>query len=176
MRILTRRPSARRMVGAAIILVLVFASSCQPAQPPRSRTVSQRDYPTPTHQLNLPGQVVFAPGDGSLWLQNANGSNTHVLVKSTGESYAESPAFSPDGKRVAYAVQAYTQNGEMLEDIRVVNLDGKKKEESPGRKNETLRFAQGDKPAVCRELRCCGRRSGRTAPRRRGDSRRFVRQ
>jgi hypothetical protein len=101
----------------------------------RSRTVSQRDYPTPTHQLNLPGQVVFAPGDGSLWLQNANGSSTHVLVKSTGESYAESPAFSPDGKRVAYAVQAYTQNGEMLEDVRVVNLDGKKKEESPGRKN-----------------------------------------
>jgi Tol biopolymer transport system component len=73
----------------------------------------------------LPGQVVFAPGDGSLWLQSANGDNVHVLIKGTGESYAESPAFSPDGKQVAYALQSYDQNGELMEDIRIVNLDGK---------------------------------------------------
>jgi Tol biopolymer transport system component len=121
----TRHLSVSLVIGVAALFVLMVAPSCQPAQPPRSRTVVQREYPTPTRSLNLSGQVVFAPGDGSLWLQNANGGNARVLVKSTGESYAANPAFSPDGKQVAYAMETYTQNGEMLQDIRVVGLDGK---------------------------------------------------
>ncbi len=124
MQILSQRSPARLIAGAAVILVLMVVSSCQPAQPPRSSTVIQRDYPTPARPLNLPGQVVFAPGDGSLWLQSANGGNVHVLIKSTGKSYAESPAFSPDGKQVVYAAKSYDQNGEMTEVIRVVNVDG----------------------------------------------------
>jgi Tol biopolymer transport system component len=82
-------------------------------------------WPSFTGAWNLSGQVVFAPGDGSLWLQNANGANVHVLVKRTGQSYAASPAFSPDGKQVAYALTAYDPNGNAVADIRVINLAGK---------------------------------------------------
>jgi Tol biopolymer transport system component len=112
-------------IGVALLTLLWVASACQPEQPPRSSTVFQRNYPTPARSLNLRGQVVFAPGDGSLWLQEANGGNAHVLVKSTGTNYAESPAFSPDGKHVAYVQTTYDQNGNAIGDIRVIDLAGK---------------------------------------------------
>ncbi len=121
-----RSGPARRAVTACVILMFAVLAACQPAaaQPPRSSTITQRDYPTPARPLNLAGQVVFSPGDGSLWLQNASGGNTRPLAKRNEDHYAEMPAFSPDGKQVAYAAKSYTQQGEMIEDIRVVNVDG----------------------------------------------------
>lgn len=119
-----RRLSAGVVASAALVIVLLMTSACQSAQPPRSSTITQREYPTPARPLNLQGQIVFAPGDGSLWLQNADGANVHVLVKSTGKSYAQDPAFSPDGKQVAYVAATYDQKGNAIGDIRVITLAG----------------------------------------------------
>jgi Tol biopolymer transport system component len=126
MRLLKMRSLTRRLFASvAVVMALSVAAACQSEHPPRSSTITQREYPTPARPLNLSGQIVFAPGDGSLWLQNANGANVHVLVKSTGQSYAASPAFSPDGKQVAYALTVYDPNGNASADIRVINLVAK---------------------------------------------------
>ncbi len=112
--------------GSVVVLVLIVLPACRPAaaQPPRSSTTLARNYPTPEHPLNLPGQFVFSPGDGSVWLQAANGADIHVLVKRSEDNLAEAPAFSPDGRQVLYSSKSFTSNGEMIEDVRVIGVDG----------------------------------------------------
>ena len=122
------RTSHVRIVGVTAILVLAVTLACQtattsPSTPSRPALVIQRPYPTPDHRLNLPGQFVFAPGDGSLWLESADGRNARPLIKQSQDTYAVSPAFSPDGKHVAYSVQASTNQGDWLRDIRVIGVN-----------------------------------------------------
>jgi Tol biopolymer transport system component len=79
---------------------------------------------TPGKALNLKGNFAYVGNDGNLTVQNANTGETRVLVKTGTAGYAQFPAFSPDGKQLAYAFSAFTKEGLVKSEVRVINLDG----------------------------------------------------
>jgi Tol biopolymer transport system component len=81
--------------------------------------------PTPGGSLNLKGQFVFATGDGSLALEAAGSNQPHQVFTATADLYGDSPVFSPDGKQIAFSASSFTKDGAVLQDIRLMNLDGK---------------------------------------------------
>lgn len=99
-------------------------SATLPLAPTRTPVSIGGPTPPRTGGPDLKGTFLFAPGDGSIWLQDANGANPRVIVKSTAETFAESPAFSPDGKLVAFAMNTLNKDGLVVKDIRLVNADG----------------------------------------------------
>lgn len=79
---------------------------------------------TPGRTLNLKGNFAFVGNDGNLTLLDANTGEARVLVKTGSQGYAQFPAFSPDGKQVAYAYSTFTKEGLVKSELRVINLDG----------------------------------------------------
>ncbi len=98
----------------------------QPTLPPATfpRPQVQGIEPTPSGGLNLKGRFVFAQGDGSLSVEDAGSNNPRVVFKATAELYGDAPVFSPDGKQIAFSASAFTKDGAVLQDIRVMNADG----------------------------------------------------
>ncbi len=80
---------------------------------------------TPRAPLNARGTFVYSAGDGSLWLQNAQGGDPTTLVARSNEAIAQLPAFSLDGKRVVYSALLFLANGNARGDIRSIDSDGK---------------------------------------------------
>jgi Tol biopolymer transport system component len=68
---------------------------------------------------------VFAPGDSSIWLQDASTLVAKPLLKHTEDEYYESPAFSPDGSHVVYVAYTFDQGGGQVKQIRTIDVDGK---------------------------------------------------
>jgi Tol biopolymer transport system component len=96
--------------------------------------VSDTPFPFPTSRfvdsaspapLNLQGKFVFSPGDGSIWIQEAGTGTTTALISRSLKALAQLPAFSPDGKRIAYAELVFLAGGVVRGDIRVMDADGK---------------------------------------------------
>ncbi len=79
---------------------------------------------TPGRTLNLKGNFAYVGNDGNLTLQNAATGETRILVPTGSQGYAQFPAFSPDGKQVAYAFSTFTKEGLVKSEVRVINLDG----------------------------------------------------
>jgi Tol biopolymer transport system component len=79
---------------------------------------------TPGKVLNLTGNFAFVGNDGNLILQDANSGASRVLVPTDTQGYAQYPALSPDGKQVAYSYSAFTKDGQVQSQIRIINLDG----------------------------------------------------
>lgn len=107
-------------LSALLILLALAPSACQ-SQPTPARA------PNPNAagaSPNLNGKFVFAIGDGSLTLLDADGTNKRLLVAATNDTYADLPVFSPDGKQIAYAASKVNQDGSIQADIRIINVDG----------------------------------------------------
>lgn len=80
---------------------------------------------TPDSPLQLNGTFVYSAGDGSLWTQKAQEEEPTVLVARSTKAIAQMPAFSPDGKTVAYAALLFLPNDALQGDIWGVDADGK---------------------------------------------------
>lgn len=79
---------------------------------------------TPGAEQNVSGKFIFAPGDGSIWIQDpANGKAAPVL-KPTPELFADAPNWSPDGKQFVYVRSALTAQGTAQNAIYRANEDG----------------------------------------------------
>jgi Tol biopolymer transport system component len=74
---------------------------------------------------HLTGKFVFAPGDGSIWIQDAATGRPQALVNPKSEVFADAPAFSPDGKRVAYTESKLSATGVAVNSIHLIDADGK---------------------------------------------------
>jgi Tol biopolymer transport system component len=74
--------------------------------------------------LTVSGSFVYAPGDGSLWLQAASGGAPSTLVERSTESIAQLPAFAPGGTRVVYSALLFLPGGDLRGDIREIDLAG----------------------------------------------------
>lgn len=79
---------------------------------------------TPGAAPQLAGKFIFAPGDGSIWVQDpVNGKPTPV-VKPTPELFADAPNWSPDGKSFVYVHSSLTAQGTAQNAIYRANADG----------------------------------------------------
>ena len=72
----------------------------------------------------LKGKFVYAPGDGSLMIQDATAKEARMVFDPKDGTYADFPAFSPDGKLIAFSASAVKPDGSFQYDIRVMNADG----------------------------------------------------
>lgn len=124
-----------------LILVIAFLAACDaviplrddaPPPPSHGPTLLLPTRPsgsgsieaTPSTPLNVRGVFVYAAGDGSLWQQDAVTGDAAPLVERSPEFIAQMPAYSPDGKQVAYAALLFLPDGNVRGDIRTVNVDG----------------------------------------------------
>src|SRR5512146_2199668 len=80
---------------------------------------------TPGRTLNLKGKFAFVGNDGNLTIEDANTGDVSILVPTGTQGYAQNPAFSPDGKQVAYSYSSFTKDGQVQSQIRVINIDTK---------------------------------------------------
>lgn len=125
-----------------IALLLCFsAASCTPtapaapaptAAPQPSPTLERAPTRTPVTSSGSPAappavgsRFVYAPGDGSVWLQDAATGKANVLVTPAPDKFADGPAFSPDGKHIAYTQTALSTQGAAQTYIRLIDVDGK---------------------------------------------------
>lgn len=58
-------------------------------------------------------------------MQNARGGKPTVLVERSTEAIAQLPAFSPDGRSVAYSALLFLPDGNMRGDIRMLDAEGR---------------------------------------------------
>lgn len=73
----------------------------------------------------LSGKFVFAPGDGSIWLEDSPIATPHVLVSGSVNVFAQAPAFSPDGSQVVYEQDALNAQAPLPTSILLIGADGK---------------------------------------------------
>jgi Tol biopolymer transport system component len=79
---------------------------------------------TPVLPPAINGKFVFAPGDGSIWIQDSPGAQPHPLVKVTTKLFSEAPVFSPDGSLVAFMRTEVTDQGPAVISIQLIGADG----------------------------------------------------
>jgi Tol biopolymer transport system component len=136
MRIQFSNRRARALVCALAALASSALAACAAAQPtaaptppalPQATAARPRNpavEPTPPGSLNLKGHFVFATGDGGLSVEQAGSNSPRVVFKATSTLYADAPALSPDGKQIAFSASSFTKEGAVLQDVRVMNIDG----------------------------------------------------
>ncbi len=72
----------------------------------------------------LVGKFIFAPGDGSVWLQDAATGHAQPLIKPTPELFADAPNFAPDGNSFVYIRSSLNAQGVAQSAIYRAQLDG----------------------------------------------------
>ena len=117
------------------LVILLWLSACQAATPTvvvptpaGTVTISVTRAPenvVAAQASGLKGKFVFARSNGALMLQDATGANLRALIAANGETLAQFPSFSPDGRQVAYSFNYFNKEGLVVQDIRVVDVDGK---------------------------------------------------
>ncbi len=98
-----------------------------PTDAPKSAvlpTATLSSVNAPYRTIKIDGQLVFAPGDGSIWLQDASTFQSKALLKATRDVYYEAPTFSPDGSQIAFVAYTFGATGAQVKQIRVINVDG----------------------------------------------------
>jgi Tol biopolymer transport system component len=111
----------------AVTLVACQSASPTPTQAPASFPFIPRVLATPLPGVQPPavkGKFVFAPGDGSLMAQDANAKDAQMIFDPKDGTYADFPAFSPDGKQLAFSTSSIKPDGTFQYDIRLANPDG----------------------------------------------------
>ncbi|MBI5030382.1 MAG: PD40 domain-containing protein [Chloroflexi bacterium] len=119
------------------LFILIWLSACQSAAPTPSAvgatpagtvTISVTRAPDnviAAQASGLKGKFVFARSNGALMLQDATGANLRALITANGETLAQFPSFSPDGNHVAYSFNYFNKDGLVVQEIRVIDSDGK---------------------------------------------------
>lgn len=137
------KPSVRLAIAAAALVLAGSIAACQSATPtpkppafpttapapvvgtPPSRLQVAPVQGTPGRTLNLKGKFAFVGNDGNLSLEDANTGEVSILVPTGSQGYAQNPAFSPDGKQVAYSYSSFTKDGQVQSQIRVIDMETK---------------------------------------------------
>ena len=127
-----------RNLSALVILFLVL-TACGGNDAP---TPSPGDFAPPTATLErapirttlldgtaappptLAGKFIFAPGDGSIWVQDPVNKQPNPVIKPTPEMFADAPNWSPDGKSFLYVQSTLTEQGTARNSIYRANADG----------------------------------------------------
>ncbi len=79
---------------------------------------------SPTPSVEVTGRFTFAPGDGSIWVQDPISGKPKPIVKPSPELFADAPHFSPDGKRIVYVRSALQADGKARNEIHTIAIDG----------------------------------------------------
>ncbi len=79
---------------------------------------------SPVLPAGVSGKFVFAPGDGSIWVQDTPVAPPHVVVKASTDMFSEAPAFSPDGNLIAFALSALNAQATSPTSIQLVDVNG----------------------------------------------------
>mgnify|MGYP000017528809 CR=1 FL=1 len=79
---------------------------------------------SPTPSVALTGKFTFAPGDGSIWVQDPISGKPKPIVKPSPQVFADAPHFSPDGTRVVYVRSSLQADGKARNEIHIVAIDG----------------------------------------------------
>lgn len=114
-------------VAALAILLAACATSTPTPTPAPSGSFTAPVLATAPAGVSLPalkGKFVFAPGDGSLVTQDFGAKEGRVVFDPKDGTYADFPAFSPDGKLIAFSSSSVKPDGSFQYDIRVMNADG----------------------------------------------------
>ena len=116
------------------LCLLILQTACQGNQPPTSNPTLAPAFansqPNSTRlalsyrTVALSGEFVFAPGDSSIWLQDAATLVAKPLLKHSEVEYYESPSFSPDGSQIVYVRYTFDQEGGQIKEIHVIATDG----------------------------------------------------
>jgi Tol biopolymer transport system component len=129
----------RILVFIPIVLLLAAGCAAQPAPTPTPPPAALGPAPTaippstvtraptgPASQLpsDVNGKFVFAPGDGSIWVQDAPTAALHAIVSASPKVFSEAPQFSPDGSQVAFMQTAVQQQGPASISIQLIGTDG----------------------------------------------------
>ena len=98
------------------------AATEAPAGAPPSAAVPSAPPAAGTNAAH--GQFVYAPGDGSIWIQDAASGQARALIKSNASAFADAPAFSPDGQSVVYTLSVLSAQGAAQNTLHVIGADG----------------------------------------------------
>ncbi len=79
---------------------------------------------TPAPAPSVTGKFIFAPGDGSIWVQDPASGQPSPVVKPTVEIFADGPAWAPDGKSFIFVESRLTAQGTAQNTIIRANEDG----------------------------------------------------
>ncbi len=127
-----------RAIFFLLITSLVFAACAAP----NANTPTTQDFARPSATLERPpirtslldgtpgamvevaGKFVFAPGDGSIWVQDPANGKPQPVIKPTPELFADAPSWSPDGKTFVYVRSSLTAQGTAQNAIYRANADG----------------------------------------------------
>lgn len=99
-----------------------FARPSVPVQRAPTRPSLQNGGLPPAPKLA--GKFIFAPGDGSIWVQDPANTSPSPVVKPSAELFADAPSWSPDGKIFVYVHSALTADGTAQSAIYRANADG----------------------------------------------------
>jgi Tol biopolymer transport system component len=83
---------------------------------------------TPAPPPSVTGKFIFAPGDGSIWLQDPANGKAKPVIKPSPELFADAPSFAPDGNSFVYVRSSLNAQGIAQNAIYRANLDGSQNE------------------------------------------------
>ncbi len=77
---------------------------------------------------DVAGKFIFAPGDGSIWIQDPVKGRPNPIIRPTPELFADAPSWAPDGKSFVYVRSSLTAQGNSQNAIYRANADGTQNE------------------------------------------------
>lgn len=83
---------------------------------------------TPPLPPQVSGKFIFAPGDGSIWIQDPVNGKPRSVIQPTPELFADAANWSPDGNSFVYVRSSLTAQGTAENAIYRANADGSKNE------------------------------------------------
>lgn len=133
------------MIRAISLFVIsfLFLTACSSNSPNASRT---KEFMRPSATLERPpvrtslldgtpppappvaGKFIFAPGDGSIWVQDPASGKPTPVIKPSPELFADAPNWAPDGKTFVYVRSSLTAQGSAQNAIYRANADGTRNE------------------------------------------------
>jgi Tol biopolymer transport system component len=103
-----------------------FARPSATIERPPIRSSLLNGTPAPPPQVT--GKFIFAPGDGSIWVQDPVNGKPQPVIKPSPELFADAPSFAPDGKSFVYVRSSLNAQGVAQNAIYRANVDGSQNE------------------------------------------------